>query len=132
MKKCLSVKQPWAELIIRGDKPVENRTWSTAHRGELYIAAAKSRSWWRQTEEHRTLWAPSPDDLAFGAIIGAVTVVDCLPLPECTEQFGTDGYAKGPWCWVLTDPRRLSKPIPIEGKLRLFNLPSSLRLTFGA
>jgi hypothetical protein len=28
--KCLSVWQPWAHLIVRGVKDVENRTWAPA------------------------------------------------------------------------------------------------------
>jgi hypothetical protein len=35
--KVLSVKNPWAYLIAWGAKNVENRTWKTPYRGELYI-----------------------------------------------------------------------------------------------
>jgi hypothetical protein len=28
--KCLTIRQPWAELIAAGIKRVENRTWKTA------------------------------------------------------------------------------------------------------
>ena len=31
--KALSVPQPWAEVIARGEKTIEVRTWSTKHRG---------------------------------------------------------------------------------------------------
>ncbi len=41
--KCLSVRQPWASLIIRGTKDVENRTWDTDYRGRLAIHASKRR-----------------------------------------------------------------------------------------
>src|SRR5687767_9624159 len=37
---CLSVRQPWAELIVAGRKRVENRTWKTNHRGLLGIHAS--------------------------------------------------------------------------------------------
>ena len=37
--KCLSVSQPFAELIILGKKTIELRKWNTNYRGELLIHA---------------------------------------------------------------------------------------------
>lgn len=37
--KCLSVRQPWAHLILNGPKDVENRIWAPAYRGPLLIHA---------------------------------------------------------------------------------------------
>ena len=39
---ALSVKQPWAELIARGKKKKEFRTWSRTCFGELLIVSSKS------------------------------------------------------------------------------------------
>ena len=38
--KALSIRQPWAWLIARGVKTVENRTWATNFRGRFYIHAS--------------------------------------------------------------------------------------------
>ncbi|MEL3899305.1 ASCH domain-containing protein [Treponema phagedenis] len=35
--KVLSVKNPFAYLIMQGGKDIENRTWKTDYRGRLYI-----------------------------------------------------------------------------------------------
>lgn len=35
--KALTVKQPWASLIMSGEKDVENRSWATRHRGLIAI-----------------------------------------------------------------------------------------------
>jgi hypothetical protein len=35
--KVISIRQPWAELIVRGKKDIENRTWNTCYRGPLAI-----------------------------------------------------------------------------------------------
>ncbi|MEU0468957.1 ASCH domain-containing protein [Amycolatopsis sp. NPDC006131] len=44
--KAITVRQPWAWAIAKGYKPIENRTWSTDHRGLIAIhAAAKSVSY---------------------------------------------------------------------------------------
>jgi hypothetical protein len=39
MVPCLSIRQPYAWLIVHGIKPVENRTWSTKFRGRVLIHA---------------------------------------------------------------------------------------------
>lgn len=36
---CLSMHQPWASLLVYGLKRIEGRSWSTDHRGRLWIAA---------------------------------------------------------------------------------------------
>src|ERR1700677_4275197 len=38
---ALSILQPWAEVILRGWKPTENRSWSTKRRGPFVIHAGK-------------------------------------------------------------------------------------------
>ena len=38
--KILSIRQPWAALIVHGFKETENRTWSTSYRGPVLIHAA--------------------------------------------------------------------------------------------
>ena len=40
--KIISVRQPWAYLIVAGYKPVENRTWNTSYRGPLLIHASQA------------------------------------------------------------------------------------------
>ena len=69
--KCITVRQPWADLIASGAKRVENRTWRTHHRGPLLIHAAKPT----------------------GAIIAIVDLIDVVPIEECSLD-----YAEGPWC----------------------------------
>ena len=39
--KALTVWQPWAWLIVIGDKPVENRSWATDYKGPMLIHAGK-------------------------------------------------------------------------------------------
>lgn len=37
---CLTMHQPWASLLVQGIKRVEGRSWSSEHRGRLWIHAA--------------------------------------------------------------------------------------------
>ena len=45
---CVSVRQPWADLLVSGIKSVENRSWKCAHRGPLLIHAGKT---WGRDEQ---------------------------------------------------------------------------------
>lgn len=38
--KALSIRQPWAWLILHGGKDIENRSWNTNFRGRFLIHAA--------------------------------------------------------------------------------------------
>jgi len=40
--KALSLKQPWAELILQGRKKIEIRKWKTNFRGDFLIHASKN------------------------------------------------------------------------------------------
>jgi hypothetical protein len=37
--RALSVRQPWATLLVKGTKDVENRSWRVSYRGLLLICA---------------------------------------------------------------------------------------------
>ncbi len=118
--KCLTVWQPWAELIVMGVKDVENRSWPTRHRGPILIhAAARMRASDLDVlaDEHGIELERAA--LAFGAILGAVDVVDCR------REVMSPWHHAGAFGWYLANPRRLPAPIPCKGKLRLFNVPDA-------
>ncbi len=111
--KALSVRQPWASLIIRGIKRVENRRWRTPYRGRLLIHAAASRASLAGCE-------PLPDEeLVFAAILGTVELVDCVRL----EDAPTTPFTEGPWCWLLEHPKPFHIPIPYRGQQWVFTVP---------
>jgi hypothetical protein len=107
--KALSIRQPWAELILRGDKTVEARTKRTTKRGErVYIYAGLQRI---ESEAEARIAAEFGIDLEAlprGVIVGTVEIVGCEPLrPEHSQSAcfrvtrTTGGYA-----WHLANPRR--------------------------
>jgi ASCH domain len=74
---ALSVKQPWAALIVAGVKSVEVRTWGTSRRGPVLIHAA------RIPDPRPEGWALVPPDLRKladlgGGIIGVAELVGCV------------------------------------------------------
>src|SRR5581483_1976006 len=73
---ALSVKQPWAALLLHGRKTIEVRRWTTARRGRILIHAA------RNPDPRPEVWAKVSDELRataalVGGIIGAVDLTDC-------------------------------------------------------
>jgi hypothetical protein len=124
--KALSVCQPWAWAIIHGLKTIENRWRPTRHRGPLVIHASRSRRY--RGGDYLALLPGLPpwEQLAFGALIGIVDVVDCVPLAEVKD----DPFAVGPWCWVLTNPRPI-KPTPFKGQVCLFPVPLKFMAPLG-
>lgn len=135
--KALTICQPYAELIARGDKRVENRTWSTPYRGSLYIHAGKSRNWldiWFNGNCEIDGETRIPiHAMTFGAVVAIATLADCLPY-DCVADgvydkkypwLRTHEHANGPWCWVLENVQRLTVAIPWRGAQGLFEIPET-------
>ena len=98
MPKALSVRQPYAWLIVTGHKPIENRTWNTLYRGSLLIHAAKKLHAHDADEIMRRFGVKVPDDLPIGGIVGQVELVDVVT-SHASKWF------VGPYGFVLTRPR---------------------------
>lgn len=125
--KCLTVRQPWAALIVRGIKDVENRSWATRYRGPLLIQASVNMTAADlEYVAHRYGIKMERSSLVFGAILGAVDLVDCR------TKVSSSWHTRGHVGWYLENPRRLRIPIPYKGQLGLFDvrdrlLPASWR-----
>lgn len=123
--KALTICQPFAELIMRGQKLVENRTWSTPYRGPLAIHAGKNRDWLEldDTGAFDEFYNIPIAEMAFGAIVGTAELVACLPILAIRslryEQrypwLNDHDHTEGPWCWVLENVKRFAEPIPARG-----------------
>lgn len=123
--KILSIRQPWAELIVRGIKDLENRDWSTRFRGPLLVHAGK------KFEDEAVEWILSKLDAderqrfpmkksAFecGGIVGVVKMVDCVTTSESKWFVGDYG-----WCFERAQPLPF---MPLRGSLGLFDAPSDI------
>lgn len=122
MTKALTICQPYASLILRGDKRVENRTWHTKHRGWLYIHAGKSRAWFGKDQDLINMFGRMPP---FGAVIGIAKLVDCVAYNNTSFDkypwMKTDVHSLGPWCWVLESVCAIG-PWPWKGAQGLFDI----------
>ncbi len=123
--KVLTIKQPWATLIMQGDKRFEFRSWKTKYRGDLLIHAGKGID----KEAMKRLAKYLPEKLEYGKILGKVKLVDCIEKsPEFKELLlkeNKDIYTKSSfqenYGWQVTDVEVFEKPIEVKGQLGLWN-----------
>lgn len=119
--KAISIRQPWAWLIINAGKDIENRSWPTHLRGRVLVHAAKgmTNSEYEDVEafiaEHpgSVLQLPPREALERGGIIGSVEIVDCVRQSKSPWFFGPYGF-------VLRDPKPLAF-LPLRGRLGFFD-----------
>lgn len=133
---ALSIRQPWASLILKAGKDIENRSWATKVRGRVLIHAAMGMT--RSEHEDAIDFAVSAiradprnadatktrtlrelgfafDDLERGGIIGSVEIVDCVSSSASPWFMGKYGF-------VLRDPQPLVFT-PWKGRLGFFDVP---------
>ena len=115
---ALTIKQPYATLVARGIKNIENRTWYTSYRGPVYIHAGAAAY---QTEPLPVdLWLPAPELFTYGAIIGTAT------LAHVTQLHPSPWAERGFKHWVFEDAELLDEPVPCRGQMGLW-YPESVK-----
>jgi hypothetical protein len=119
---ALSVRQPWAEMIISGRKPIEVRTWQQSYRGRIWIHAG------RQKDDALEL-VFGYGELFHGGYVGSVEVtsIEYIDIRRW-EAWREMHHNRGPFqpnlfAWVLAHPRRLASPVSAKGDLGLYTVP---------
>src|SRR3989338_2647416 len=120
--KALSLKQPWAELIVSGKKTIEIRSWNTKGRGEFIIHASK-------VPNDKGMKINNFTALPTGCIVGKATITGVKEY-HTIEEFEKDSdkhYAKG-YTWkgklygfIIENAQRLPER-PLKGKLNFFDV----------
>ncbi|MBA7617100.1 hypothetical protein ES703_24410 [subsurface metagenome] len=116
--KALSLKQPWAELILQGRKKIELRKWNTNLRGEFLIHSSK-------IPDKKNMKIFGFNDLLCGFIIGKAKLINVKNYKKRKDEFNADKDKHlatkdwGAYGFVLSDVRRI-KPIPAKGKLNFW------------
>ena len=119
--KALTICQPYAELIARGLKVIENRHWPTMYRGPLAIHAGKSRAW---LDDTYTEDLGGEQAMTFGAVVAVADLIDCRRITDLPEELQLNEHANGPYCWLLSNVRRI-RPVAWRGAQGLFEIPDS-------
>ena len=108
--KAISIKQPWATLILRGQKTLEARSWRTKFRGDVFVCSSAT---------------PKFNDLPRGQALCVVEILHCRPFaPEDSADAHCD-FAEGLFVWELGNVRKI-KPFPVKGRLGFFEVDDGL------
>ena len=126
MLKALSVRQPWAWLIVHAGKNIENRRWKSKYRGGLLIHAPDGMT--RKEYDHAALWLeeknlaislPEYSSLVRGAILGECTVTDWVSASSSPWFVGSYGA-------ILSERKAYLEPVPCKGKLGIWEIPKEI------
>ena len=111
---ALSIRQPWAWLIVNGFKDVENRTWRTHFRGRIYVHAAKGMTRAEYDEARRValhirpaIELPAYEEMERGGIVGAVDVTGCEACDFDERKPEQSPWAIGPFAFTLANAEAL-------------------------
>jgi hypothetical protein len=115
--KAISIRQPWAALIVAGIKDIENRKWSTKHRGKILIHASKKvdKSGFKMMKEMGI-----PEIIVSSMINYSGGIIGEVELTDCVEKSDSEWF-EGPYGFVLKN----AKVLPFrscKGKLGVFNI----------
>lgn len=122
--KVLTIREPWASLIINGYKKYEFRSWKTNYRGKILIHAGLGID-----EDVLNRFKDYNIEFSKGAIIGEADLVDCILVDEefsdNLRKINPMVYAKSNYteiyAWKLDNVKKYDKPINVKGKLGLWN-----------
>jgi len=106
--KALSIRQPYATRVARGEKWIEYRTWRTDYRGPFLVCAGKT---WDREEAKPPGWM---DDYPLGVAV-AVAVLGGVEVTASDENL----------YWHLSEVQAVT-PFPVKGKLGFFEVPDRL------
>lgn len=116
---ALSIRQPWAELILRESKTIELRKWQTDYRGLIWLHAAK-------TFDPSAPPLPSGEEPFRGGFVGCAVLASILPIDEHRwenwrhQHCDTGSFIPGMYGWLFSSVLRFKKPIAARGFPGLF------------
>ena len=120
--KAITIKQPWASMIVEGIKDVENRTWRTSFRGRVLIHAGAKEDirWYDRTNElsasivHNTIeriFSEKDYNETFGTIIGSVEIIDCVINYQSIWAEKTNSLSKSCYNELIHTPNKWIRDI---------------------
>ena len=121
--KCLSICQPFAELIIQNKKTVELRKWNTNFRGEFLVHAPI------KIRKEDCVKMKINEKLTTGAIIGKTELFDVKKYGSIKEiqkdedkHLSIKKFQGKTFGFILKNSKPLRIPIPWKGQLGFFNV----------
>jgi len=115
--KVLSLKQPFAELVVSGKKTIELRNWNTKFRGKFLVHASMN-------SDKNSMKKFGFSELPLGYIVGSAELVDVKKYSSESEnkKDSNKHLADNSWGnygFILKNAKRI-KPILAKGKLNFW------------
>lgn len=119
--KALSVKQPWAWLIVSGKKTIEMRVWATNYRGPILIVSCKEKMSGDSFRKFREAFPDCPVTMWYGFAVCKANLVDCRPMTKDDEKLAGCEVYDGAYSWVLEDIEPVT-PFAVKGQLGIYEV----------
>ena len=125
--KVLTIKEPWASLIVQGFKKYEFRSWRTNYRGKILIHAGLSKENIEKYKDYNL-------DISSGEIIGEAYITECIFVDEKLDKnlrkidekiYGNNHV--GLYAFKLDKIKKYDKKIKAKGKLGLWNYDEKIQ-----
>ncbi len=119
--KALSIRQPYAWLVVNGYKDVENRTRPISYRGPILIHASLAPISRDEDEYIRACLREvgyeilPTREMERGGIVGSAEIIDCV-------EYDESPWFVGPYGYILANQSILEFR-PAKGRLGLFEIP---------
>ena len=122
--------QPFAWLVTNGYLKIDDRTWSTMHRGPVAIHASKKfhGPYYDFVRKNLGWPMPAPKDFDYGGVVGVAELVDCTeptaPIGSRMTKIDTTRAhfgAPGHYGFVLANARALPFK-EYRGKMGFFDV----------
>jgi hypothetical protein len=149
--RALTLRQPWAWMVVHGGKRIENRRWQPWEklgggkrrpwRGEFLIHAGLTcteeeyrhaldfafgvpgRDWAIGGSELGERYIPALDELPVGAYVGRARLTGVLPKPTQELGWEHDWRIPGQLGWVVEDVVAFEQPVYAPGARGLWTVP---------
>lgn len=137
IEKAISIKQPWADLIIENIKDIEIRTWNTKHRGLIAIHTGSKfdNDGLKYLQQKKYYKNKTEKDFLKGYIIGYAYLYDTIEFRDKKhfKQYQDRHHNNPDWFtgsekgFILID---ITKTFPMKqkGKLNIYKLDSALEI----
>ncbi len=102
--KAISIKEPFATLILNKKKTIETRVWQTPYRGKILLCASKY-----------------PRSKISGKAFATAELYDIKPMDKSHERKAYCKVYNGAYSWFLRDITPIIL-FPVKGQLKLFEV----------
>ena len=112
---ALGVRQPWAELLIKGIKTIEVRSRPTRVQGPIYLYTSKIVATETFAKDAVSQHEVDLAKTVQGKLIGSIEISNCR---LCTAKDAEASCVpwdimKGKYAWEMANPVRFTKPIDV-------------------